>query len=60
MELVDFDVCKPMRIKSMVRVTYFITLVDDTSRKVWAYSIKQKDDILDIFKNFHTNVEKIK
>lgn len=38
--------------------TYFVTFVDDTSRKVLAYTMKHKDEVLGIFKHFHAKVEK--
>ena len=37
---------------------YYVTLIDDHSRKVWAYALKFKDQVLDVFKYFHVKVER--
>jgi hypothetical protein len=36
---------------------YFITFVDDYSRKLWIYFIKAKEEVFDIFKKFKLRVE---
>mgnify|MGYP000232211528 CR=1 FL=1 len=36
---------------------YFITFVDDCTRKVWAYSIKSKDEALEVFTRWIAEVE---
>ena len=35
----------------------FVTFIDNYPRKVWAYAIKRKDEVLSIFKCFVTSVE---
>ena len=37
---------------------YYVTFIDDHSRKVWAYALKSKDQVLDVFKDFHVKVER--
>ena len=37
---------------------YYVTLIDDHSRKVWVYALKFKDQVLDVFKYFHVKVER--
>ena len=38
---------------------YYMTFIDDHSRKVWwAYALKSKDQVLDVFKDFHVKVER--
>ncbi|KAL6318079.1 hypothetical protein AAG906_035224 [Vitis piasezkii] len=37
---------------------YYVTFIDDHSRKVWAYALKSKDQVLDVFKYFHVKVER--
>ena len=37
---------------------YCVTFIDDHSRKVWAYALKSKDQVLDVFKDFHVKVER--
>ncbi|GJR03812.1 putative RNA-directed DNA polymerase [Tanacetum coccineum] len=38
--------------------SYFVTFIDDHSRKVWVYTLKTKDQVLDVFKQFHALVER--
>ena len=37
---------------------YFVTFIDDHSRKVWATVLKTKDQVLDVFRDFHVKVER--
>ena len=37
---------------------YFVTFIDDCSRKVWAYPLKMKDQVVDVFKEFHVREER--
>ena len=37
---------------------YFITFIDDFSRKVWMHFLKQKSDACETFKIFKTFIEK--
>ncbi|GJT81401.1 retrovirus-related pol polyprotein from transposon TNT 1-94 [Tanacetum coccineum] len=39
-------------------VNTFVTFIDDHSRKVWVYTLKSKDQVLDVFKQFHALVER--
>ena len=57
LELVHSDVCGPMPIVSMGGAIYFVTFIDDFSRKVWAYPLKRKDEVFSVFKRFVTLVE---
>jgi hypothetical protein len=36
---------------------YFITFIDDFSRKLWVYFLKEKSAALTVFKNFKTLAE---
>ena len=38
--------------------TYFVTFIDDHSRKFWAYSLKIKNEVLEKFKQFQVMVER--
>ena len=51
------DVCGPMPTLSMGGVAYFVTFIDDFSRKTWVYPLRRKDEVLSIFKHFVTLVE---
>ena len=43
LQLVHSDVCGPMLVMSMGGAMYFVTFIDDFSRKVWAYPLKRKE-----------------
>ena len=47
-----------MKVKTLGGALYFVTFIDDHSRKVWAYTLKTKDQVLDVFKHFQANVER--
>ena len=57
LDLVHTDVCF-MGDRTLGGATYFVTFIDDHSRKVWAFAMKAKDDVLSIFKHFHASVER--
>ena len=37
---------------------YFLTFIDDYSRKTWVYFLKQKNEVFDLFRQFKNLVEK--
>ena len=55
--LVHSDVCGPMPTISMGGASYFVTFIDDFSRKVWVYPLRRKDEVLSVFQKFVTLVE---
>ncbi|WZZ37770.1 hypothetical protein YC2023_034029 [Brassica napus] len=57
LDLVHTDVCS-MSEKSNGGASYFVTFVDDHSRKVWVYLLKSKDQVLDAFKEFVAQAER--
>ncbi|WVZ01079.1 hypothetical protein V8G54_027148 [Vigna mungo] len=57
LDLVHSDVCSTSK-KSLGGAQYFVTFIDDHSRKLWVYPLKRKDEVLRIFKEFHTSVER--
>jgi transposase InsO family protein len=57
LDLVHSDVCK-MSVRSLGGAKYFVTFIDDFSRKVWAYALKSKDQVLEVFKQFQSSVER--
>ncbi|GJV12066.1 putative RNA-directed DNA polymerase [Tanacetum coccineum] len=58
LDLVHSDVCGPIKTKTLGGCSYFVTFIDDHSRKVWVYTLKTKDQVLDVFKQFHALVER--
>ena len=47
-----------MQSRSIGGAFYFVTFIDDCSRKVSAFALKSKYQVLDIFKFFHANVKR--
>lgn len=58
LDLVHSDVCGPFNIKSLGGAAYFVTFIDNVSKKVWAFHIKSKDQVLDVFQKFHMAIER--
>lgn len=50
LHLIHFDICGPMRVHSIGGHLYYITFIDDFSRKTWIYYLKHKDKAFEIFK----------
>lgn len=57
LELVHSDVCGPMSVNSIGGKRYFVTFIDDFSRKCFVYVIAQKNQVLKCFKDFKLLVE---
>jgi hypothetical protein len=58
LERVYSDVCGPIEVPTLGGNRYFVTFIDDASRKVWVYLLKTKDQVFDIFQQFHAMVER--
>ena len=56
LDLVYSDVCGPMKTKTLCG-RYFVTFIDGHSRKILVYTLKTKDQVLDVFKQFYALVE---
>ena len=57
-DLVYSNVCGLMKTKTIGGSLYFVTFIDDHSRKIWVYTLKTKDQVLEVFKQFHVFVER--
>ena len=57
LELVHTDFCGPMRTQSIGHSDYFLTFIDDYSRKTWVYFLKKKSETFSKFKEFKALVE---
>jgi len=57
LEIVHSDLCM-VEIPTHGGSKYFITFIDDFSRKAWVYLLKQKSEACDAFKSFKAFVEK--
>lgn len=58
LELIHSDLCGPMRTNSIGGSRYFLTFIDDYSRKMWIYFLKEKSQVFETFKVFKAYVEK--
>ena len=54
----DSYVFGPVNIKSLGEAPYFVTFIDDASRKVWACPMKNKSEVFGTFQKFHVAVER--
>lgn len=57
LEVIHSDLCGPMEIPSLGGMKYFLTFVDDYSRSVYVYFLKDKLTVLNAFKDFHKKTE---
>ncbi|KAK3022595.1 hypothetical protein RJ639_046200 [Escallonia herrerae] len=57
LELVHTDVCGPTTVKSLGGNFYFVSFIDDASRKTWIYAIKHKSNVYQTFKKWKALVE---
>jgi transposase InsO family protein len=47
----------PTQVSSLGGSRYYVTFIDDTTRKTWVYCIRQKYDVFDTFKKWKALVE---
>ena len=57
MQLIHSDICGPLEVPSLSRTVYFLTFIDDFSRKSWVYFLKNKSEVFSIFQIFKSLVE---
>jgi hypothetical protein len=53
------DVCGPMPSSSISRYVYYVSFIDDYSRKTWIYFLKSKDEVFSKFKEFKALIENL-
>jgi hypothetical protein len=59
LELVHSVVCGPMPSTSLRGYVYYVSFIDDYSRKTWVYFLKSKDEVLEKFKELKALVENL-
>ena len=59
LELIHSDVCGPMSSTSLSGFEYYITFIDDFSRKTWIYFLKAKSEVFEKFKEFKALIENL-
>jgi transposase InsO family protein len=57
LEIVHTDVWGPVQVSSLVGSHYYVTFIDDATRKTLVYYIRQKYDVFDTFKRWKDLVE---
>lgn len=57
LQLVHADICGPITPATLAGNKYFLLLVDDFSRMMWVYMLKEKSDAFNAFKKFKSVVE---
>ena len=58
LELIHLDVCGLLKVRTHSGGLYFVTFIDDYSTKVWAFLLKTKYQVLEVFKHFQAMVER--
>ncbi|KAJ4967885.1 hypothetical protein NE237_014586 [Protea cynaroides] len=57
LDYIHSDLWGPAQVPSKGRALYFLTFIDDYSRKVWVHFLKRKSDVFKNFKNWKILVE---
>ena len=59
LHLIHSDLCRPMSSMSLRGYEYYVTFIDDHSRKTWIYFLKSKksEEVLQRFQEFKALVE---
>jgi uncharacterized protein YigE (DUF2233 family) len=55
--LVHYDVFGPNKVTSFGGANYFVTFLDDCTRKVWIYMLNKKSKVFSKFKIFKAAIE---
>ena len=58
LEVVHSDIWGLTKTRSLAGSNYYVTFIDDYSRKVWMYFMKAKSEVFNHLKNFKNQVEK--
>ena len=54
---VDMGVWGPSPVSSLGGSRFYVTFIDDSSKKVWVYFLKHKSDVFETFKKWKAEVE---
>ena len=57
LRLIHTDIYRPITPKFFSVERYFISFIDDFSRKTWVYFLKEKSEVFQVFKRFKAMVE---
>ena len=59
LDIVHSDMCGPMTTTSLSGYVYYVSFIDDYSRKTWIYFLKGKKEVFNKFKEFKALVENL-
>ncbi|KAE8695627.1 Potassium transporter 10 [Hibiscus syriacus] len=57
LELVHTDVWGPSPVPSLAGSLYYVTFIDDSTKKVWVYFLKKKSEVFDTFRKWKAMVK---
>ena len=57
LELVHTDVWGPSPVSSLAGSLYYVTFIDDSTRKLWVYFLKTKSEVFDTFRKWKAMAE---
>ena len=57
LEIIHSDVCGPIVSSSVSKYVYYVSFIDEFSRKIWIYFMKNKDEVFSTFKEFRALIE---
>ena len=57
LELVHIDVWELTQVSSLGGSHYYVTFIDDATRKIWVYFVRQKSNVFTTFKKLKCLVE---
>lgn len=59
LDLIHLDVCGPMVVKYLGGHQYYVTFINDFSRKTWLYLLKNKHEVFKKFQEFKIEVKNL-
>ena len=59
MDLIQSDVYESIFMVSMWGASYYVTFINDFSKKTWIFFIKTKDEVFSLFWEFNAEVENL-
>jgi len=57
LKVIHSDVCGPFEVKSIGDNSYFVTFIDEFTRKLWIYLLPKKSEVFSVFKKFRLLVQ---
>ena len=57
LEVIHSNVCGPFELKSVGGNRYFVTFIDEFTRKLWIYLLAKKDEVFGVLKKFRLLVQ---